>query len=396
MNLDLTKKLVLLWPFCFTAILTAMPARAGETRGGGIQTLHFSSEKPLTVGIGYRTATTLQFPEPISGLIGYGLTEGQEAGVYHYSHPPGSRFLSLRCLAEDQEADVTVMLGDEMIVLQLKPTPTPAVAVRLVRGEGALEEIRRAKPIDPDEVKERRLNFATDKLMNLLQLGKNERIFRRALPHLYEGVESRKDLDLRYDDGEVATVIRELHRFPDEDALMVLAEVENGREEAIVYDPGSFQVRVGPRLYPVTLADASGVVPGKGKEPIHVVIKGNPEGGRAHLSIKNDFRLVLSAYEPYQEPADELATWEEPVDGTLTEIEGDGLPRWSVVPPEPVIDPALFGIPDLTPGLLGYGKQGSAIAYPLPTPAANPFRDAWLGQGSDGLTISPNEGRAAK
>jgi hypothetical protein len=337
------------WPAALAALIGASLAGKAVSATESIQTLSLQSERPLAIGIGMRTATTLQFPEPISGLVGYGLTEGQEPGIYQFTHPPGSRFLSLRGLMADREADVTVMLGDDMYVLRLVPSEKPAVAIRLVKGNA--EEIRRAIAVDPEEVKERRLDYSAERLVSLLQLGKNERVFRAALPQMYEGVESRRNLDLRFDDGEVATVIREIHRFPTEDAFMIRAEIENRCDVRIGYDPGSLQVRVGPRAYPSTMVDASGEVPAKGSAPIHLIVKGNPEGGRAHLSIENDFRLVPSEYGPYHEPEPEAAALLEPIGGEWLEPISDGLPQWKVASPQG-INPALFG-----ETVLGYGKQ---------------------------------------
>lgn len=48
-------------------------------------------------------------------------------------------------------------------------------------------------------VKEKRLDYTSDKLFNLLKLARNERVFRAYLPHLYKDAESRQAelIDLR-------------------------------------------------------------------------------------------------------------------------------------------------------------------------------------------------------
>ncbi|MEN9021745.1 MAG: hypothetical protein ABF370_14700, partial [Verrucomicrobiales bacterium] len=55
-------------------------------------------------------------------------------------------------------------------------------------------------------------------------------------------------------------------------------------------------------VYPVVLVDSPEMVPASGKVAAHVIVKGDTEGNRANLSIKNDFRLVLSDYCRYEEP----------------------------------------------------------------------------------------------
>ncbi len=285
-----------------------------QTQVESTQELKLDAGKPVAVGIGTKVATTLHFPSEITGLFGYGLTDGRAPGTYHYHHPDGSGVLSLRCLAPDKEAFVTVMLGDKAYALQLRATEHPAVIIRLREpSEKNDKRALLAKPISKEEITERRLDYSTERLLNFLKLGKNAHILRHSLPKLYEGAQSRK-VDSRYDDGEVSTVIRDIIRFPQEDTFTFIVEIENRRDDAIGYDPGSMQIKVGGRLYPVTVADASGFVEAKGKALAHVVLKGDTEGARAHLSIKNDFQLVIGAYAAYGELPALMTEYLEPVD----------------------------------------------------------------------------------
>ncbi|MEM7559312.1 MAG: hypothetical protein AAF394_09320 [Planctomycetota bacterium] len=89
-----------------------------------------------------------------------------------------------------------------------------------------------------------------------------------------------------------------LHRFPKEDAVFLNRHLENDTDEALVFDPGSLQVKVGSRTYPVALVDSASEIPAKGKIPLHVIVRGGIEGERAHLSIKNEFRLIMPEYAP--------------------------------------------------------------------------------------------------
>ena len=191
---------------------------------------------------------------------------------------------------------VTVLLGEgDLYVLHFKPSATPPVAVRL--REAHSDEGRwLARPIDAEEAEERKLTGGTDRLIQLLKLGKNARVFRAALPHLYRDVESRS-VEVVHDDGEVATVVTKLHRFPSNDAVFLEARIENKTEEALQFDPGSLQVRVGSHTYPAALVDSAAQVPAGGTIPVHLIVRGGANGERAHLSIKNEFRLLMPAYE---------------------------------------------------------------------------------------------------
>ena len=291
------------------------PISPGDT--GPVQRLTLDGDKPIEIAVGAKAATTLQFPRPVQGIFGYGLTEGNAPGTYHYAHPAGSRLLALRNLLPGKETFVTVLLGeDDLFVLHLKPSDDPPVAVRL-RDPVDEDALWRARPIDPEDVEARKLDHDTARLFNLLKLGKNERVFRAALPHLYKDVESCK-VEFRHDDGAVATVVTELHRFPVEDVVFLSAQIENRTEEAQQFDPGSLQVMVGSRTYPVALVDSAAQIPAGGKIPLHVILRGGVEGERAHLSIKNEFRLIMPAYAPCTgDPAltDELGMVVEPPDG---------------------------------------------------------------------------------
>ena len=252
---------------------------------------------PIVIPVGSKSATTVQFPRPIQGIFGYGLTTGETPGTYHYAHPNESRLLTFRNLIPDKETFVSVLLGKEdLYVLHLKPSANPPLAVHL-QDPNALSRQRQARQVEADALAERQLDPDTARLFNLLKLGKNERSFRIALPHLYQEVESRK-VEYRHDDDSVATVVTKLHRFPKEDAVFLNGHIENRTDHDLQFDPGSLQVEVGSRTYPVALVDAAAEIPTKGKIPVHVIVRGGSEGERAHLSIKNEFRLIMPAYAP--------------------------------------------------------------------------------------------------
>ncbi|MFT5471173.1 MAG: hypothetical protein ACI8UO_006306 [Verrucomicrobiales bacterium] len=262
-----------------------------------VENLTLDRDKPLAIPIGTKVATTLQFPRPIQGLFGYGLTTGDAPGTYHYAHPEGSHVLALRNLMPDKETFVSVLLGkDDLFVLHLKPSTKPPVTVRL-RDPGDIEAALRARAVDPETLEARRLDPDTGRLFNLLKLGKNERVFRIAVPHLYKDVETRR-VEYRHDDSRVATVVTKVHRFPSEDAVFLFAHIENKTGEHQQFDPASIQVKAGSRTYPAALVDSAAMVPANGKIPLQVIIRGGTEGERAHLSIKNEFRLLMPEYAP--------------------------------------------------------------------------------------------------
>ena len=262
-----------------------------------------SRDHPIVVGIGTEHATILEFPSTITGLLGYGLSDGTEPGDYHYAHPKESHLLSLRNVRPGKEANVSVLLGRELVSLRLVPNKAAPQTIRFLDADASRGP--KARRISAVGVKEKRLDYASDKLFNLLKLARNERVFRAYRPHLYKDAESRQ-AELIYDDENTATVIRQLHRFPKEDVLVLIGDIENRLDYPIQIDPASFEVRVSKRVYPVALVDAPEVVPAGASAPVHLIVKGDSEGNRANLSIKNDFRIILSDYCRYEEPDPQL------------------------------------------------------------------------------------------
>ncbi len=270
--------------------LTLFAGLACSVPAAPIEHHMLKSDTPLTLAIGTKTVTTLQFPRPLQGIFGYGLTAGDTLGTYHYAHPDGSRVLALRNLMPDKETYLTILLGaEDLYVLHLTPSSDPPIMVRLSEPDSLA-----ARRVEVDALTKRHLDQNTTRLFNLLKLGKNERTFRISVPHLYQNVESR-NVDYRRDDDKVVTVVSRLHRFPEEDAVFLEGQIENKTDAPLYFDPGSLQVKVGSRTYPSALVDSASRLPAGGKIPVHVIVQGGPEGERAHLSIKNEFQMIMPA-----------------------------------------------------------------------------------------------------
>ncbi|OAM90416.1 hypothetical protein AW736_08030 [Termitidicoccus mucosus] len=94
--------------------------------------------------------------------------------------------------------------------------------------------------------------------------------------------------------GDITTIIEEVFRFDDEDALILRVRFENRGKHAFRYAPAQLEVRIGQACYPVALTDARGEVPAEHAEIVMIAIVGNPDGSRGDISIKNTFSVVVS------------------------------------------------------------------------------------------------------
>ncbi|MEO6750839.1 MAG: hypothetical protein ABIZ04_02775 [Opitutus sp.] len=60
---------------------------------------------------------------------------------------------------------------------------------------------------------------------------------------------------------------------------------------------GSRSDRVGAHVYYASIADASGIIPPHASTTGYVAITGTPRGGRANLSVKNGFSIIVPRVE---------------------------------------------------------------------------------------------------
>ena len=84
-----------------------------------------------------------------------------------------------------------------------------------------------------------------------------------------------------------------IHRFSKDDAIVLQGTVENETARPIQFDGRSATVQVANEVHPIKLLDCLRPIPAKATVPIDVVIQGDIDGGRANLSIENEFRIML-------------------------------------------------------------------------------------------------------
>ena len=259
-----------------------------------VQNRVLDTNVPTILGISASVTTVIYFPKPIRGVLGFGLTAGQEAGqpnaFVQYEHPEGSPIVALRALQGFEKLYMTVIMDESLYVFELSNTAQPVVALKLVErplNDGARE-------VSYDEVRDGRIHSTPEDLVGLLHKAWNRPVLQKSYASLYTRSEFRKT-DAKTDYGDVVVTVTEVHRFADQDATVLLGVIKNHRATPIAFNPASVGVYVGARMYPAQLCDASGTVPAKGEAAIGVVLRGSTEGDREHLSSKNDYRIALPA-----------------------------------------------------------------------------------------------------
>jgi len=105
-----------------------------------------------------------------------------------------------------------------------------------------------------------------------------------------------KPLVSDFNDYEIQ--IEETFRFNAEDTLVFRLAITNKIDAPLIYQPDSFALRAGDRLYPQSVSDADGTVAPKSQSIVYFAVTGTPDGGRNELSLKNAFTILLTRLSP--------------------------------------------------------------------------------------------------
>jgi hypothetical protein len=275
----------------------------------------------IPVCAGY--VTTVLFPRPVSGIVGYGLTNdpAAEEGWIQYAHPGDSGLVTLRVLKPElRVAYMTVLVGDDLYNFALANNPSQAaLSVKLTDGERQVEQpppgstpinVANAQTTpapqrepDKEDIVNARPVYHPEKLRTLLELAKEAPLLQGSSPELYQGYEERKVSNVS-DYGDVVATVEEVHRFPADDAIVLFGHIENKGAKSVSLDPAGITIGIGERQYPSALVDCSSAVNPGQTIRFGVIGQGDVDGGRAHLAIRNTFRVLLPKYSaPASSPA---------------------------------------------------------------------------------------------
>lgn len=236
-------------------------------------------------------ATTLLFPGPISGTFGTGLVgKGQtQQGLVEIEHPEGSAVLVLRALSETAHVIMTVLFDGSLYVFNLESGSKPDAAVTLTK---VAESVEGPKEVSVEDVRAARLKYDPELLVGFETKARDAALLRKLYPDLYQAYTSRQ-ANYTSDSGTVKTTVTQIHRFSKEDAIVLEGTVQNETSRPIQFDGRATTVQVANEVHPAKLTDCLRPIPAGATVPIVVVIQGDIDGGRANLSIQNEFRIML-------------------------------------------------------------------------------------------------------
>jgi len=283
-------------------LLTATVALADSP---AIQNVFLDDRTVVSVPVATNRVTTISFPGPVEAIDGAGFTvDGKTPGQFQLAHAKGSAFLSVRALSPKAASNLNIRWSNHTYVFALFESEVPILSLNLAMPPTPEEQgVGRAPEVSPL------------RLLALLDKAKAFPLLKAQQPEAvadvgfttYDG----KPLVSDYNDYEIQ--VEQAFRFNAEDTLVFRAVVTNRADAPLIYQPDSFTLRAGNRLYPQSISDATGTVPPRGQSTVYFAVTGTPDGGRNNLSLKNQFTVLVNRLSPLPPPPPVVTTTNAPV-----------------------------------------------------------------------------------
>ena len=273
------------------SVLTVAVALADSP---AIQQVLLDDRTAVSVPVATNRVTTISFPSAITAIDGAGITvDGKIPGLFQLAHTKGSAFLSVRALFPKASANLNIRWNDHTYVFELTESDQPVLSLNLeappTPEEAGVGHVSELSPI---------------KLLSLLDKAKAFPLLKVQQPETVADVDfttyGGKPLVSDFNDYEIQ--IEEAFRFNAEDTLVFRLVITNKIDAPLIYQPDSFTLRAGNRLYPQSVSDADGTVPPKGRSIVYFVVSGTLDGGRNELSLRNAFTVLVTRVSPPPPP----------------------------------------------------------------------------------------------
>ena len=206
-------------------------------------------------------------------------------------HPEGSPLMVLHALSPGANVVMTVLLDSRLYVFDVATGPDPDLAVTYVLTD---PNVRRGQEVTEEEVRAERLKYDPELLVGYLRRAQDAELMKKSSPELYSDYSART-ANYTSESDWVVTTVQTIHRFAGQDIIVLQGVVENKLNKPLVFDARGTTVQVAQEVHPARLTDVTDPIPAGQTVPISVVLQGDWDGGRAHLSIDNEFRIILPA-----------------------------------------------------------------------------------------------------
>ena len=290
---------------------------ADDTLSSKVVRLTLTQDQPAEIRLGTHGITTIEFPEKIEALDGFGFSTNpvpDGPDLFQISFNKGTNFLSLKAVRTGAEGNLTVVLGGKVYALYCKEAADPCFVVIFRESEGGHsgEAAGRTPQQTVKQVSPARLLGFLDKVKAFPTL-------KVSAPEVYQNM----DVAEPNSNSGVSGIEVDLKRVIRDDTLDSLGfeiQLANRTDKDFFYDPEGFGVRVGNDVYQQSVSDAGGLVPAGKAQTAFFIVTGSATGGRNDLAVTNKFEVVLRPVQGEVGPKKRAAEWQEPP-GTLPTAE---------------------------------------------------------------------------
>lgn len=229
--------------------------------------------------------TTLMFPSALTAIEAANVATSLDTPApVLLAYTPGRYFFSVRALEPNARAAVNVVWKNKTYVLRFAASAEPYGSVTFYEDELAGKSAALHRRVTPEV------------LLGLLDRAKSFALVQGQYPEAVQQIERATPGSVTYY-RDFRVTVEEVFRFDPEDTLILRVRFENTGDSEVIYQPQRLAARVGVNVYYASLADASGIVPPKAATTGYFAITGTPRGGRANLSIKNNFSVIVPRVE---------------------------------------------------------------------------------------------------
>jgi hypothetical protein len=265
------------------AIIAALFVCRITARAEAIHTNALDDRLVHLIRISREEPTTCMFPGALTALEGANLSaQSADAPPVLLSYQPGASFFSVRALCDNARAAVNVVFRGRIFALTFECAPEADRAVSF------RDDLSVSVPTPASTAA-----TATPAILHsLVDRAKHHDLIAAQYPALTRNVERAAPNSVTLYPG-FAVILTDVFRFDAEDTLVFRVRVDNPQRTAIRFDPSGLAVRVGPTIYPTAFSEASGEVAPNSSGSLWFAIAGGPQGGRANLSVRNTFFVLV-------------------------------------------------------------------------------------------------------
>ena len=247
-------------------------------RASEIRTYPLDERSVYTVRLSKEEPTTCVFPGPLKAIVGANVsTKIEDNPGILLSHETGTEYFSLRLLKDDANGALNVVFRGKVYALALVTAAEPDRAVAFFD-----EPLAGGKEHKP----------ATDGLRGLVERAKQLDRADAMFAGMTSTLEQARPGNVTYYRNFTATV-ESIARFAPEDTLVLRIRLETTQNVPVHYDPQGIAIRLDREIFPTAFTEGTGAIPANGSAVVYLAISGAPGGGRANLSVRQKFSVIV-------------------------------------------------------------------------------------------------------